>query len=859
MNKTDEEFLKKLLSTFKVEAQEHLLKISSGLFELEKVPVGEKQMELLETIFREAHSLKGAARSVNLTEVERICQAMEHVFAGLKRKEITLSPTLFDVLHGVVDSLDKCLSSTEIERTAEEKSKISILLQQLKGISSNVFPPPPHEGLKEIESKNPLEGVQAIPSTGESQSGGEQSPLHLPGSQKPFVPEKPSGTDTVRISSIKLNSLLLQVEEMLSVKLMTNQRAADLKEIKAILNLWKQKWTKVQPEVRRVRQLLKRENKLRQGRVGYTDPIPGPRLLEFLDWSHATIGSLENRLAMLTRSAEYDSRFLGGMVDNLLEDMKKVLMLPFSSLLEIFPKLIRELSRDLGKDVELVIQGGEIEIDKRILEEMKDPFIHLIRNCIDHGIEDPKERIRKKKPPRGTITLSISQKNSNSVEVLISDDGTGIDLTKVKASALKLGLVSQEEVDRLGEQEILSFIFQSGVSTSPLITDISGRGLGLAIVREKVEKLGGLISVETYPQVGSTFRILLPLTLATFRGVLVQVDEHLFVIPSVNVERVVRIKKDEIKTVENKDTITLDGQVVPIVRLADVLELPEREKKVLAHGRVPLRPVQREGANAVDLTVGAQCLTPVLKGMPKISSASLLKLQEKGMESEGMEVRGLFPPSLPLGEAPKFISVLVLGTKEKRIAFSVDKVLNEQEVLVKSLGNQLSRVRNIAGATILGTGKVVPILNVSDLMKSAIKIASGPSRTTPVDKEVEAKRKSILVVEDSITTRTLLKNILESAGYHVKTVVDGVDALTALNNEDFDLVVSDVDMPRLNGFELTAKIRTDKRLSELPVVLVTSLASKEDQERGIDVGANAYIIKSGFEQSNLLEVIQRLI
>ena len=846
MSQTDEEFLKKLLSTFKVEAQEHLMNISSGLFELEKTSVVERQAELIETIFREAHSLKGAARSVNLAEVERICQALEHVFAGLKRREMTLSPALFDKLHGVVDSLGKCLSSPETEQTAEEKSKISTLLQQLKSVSLPMSPSPLYEEPKETESKSSLEIVQVISPGGESQSGSEQSPFHLLESQKPFVPEKPSGTETVRISSIKLNSLLLQVEEMLSVKLAASQHVADLKEIKIILNLWKQKWAKIQPEVRRVRQLLKKENKQPQGeRARHVDPIPGRRLLEFLDWNQTAMGSLESKLTLLTRSAEYNSHFLGGRVDNLLEDMKKVLMLPFSSLLEIFPKLVRELSRDLDKDVELVIQGGEIEIDKRILEEMKDPFIHLIRNCIDHGIESPKERVQKKKPPRGTITLSVSQKNSSSVEVLISDDGAGIDLAKVKSTILKLGLISQEEIDLLGEQEVLSFIFQSGVSTSPFITDISGRGLGLAIVREKVEKLGGLISVETYPHVGSTFRILLPLTLATFRGVLVQVDEHLFVIPSVNVERVARIKKDTIRTVESKDTITLDGQVVPLVRLADVLELPQREKKLEPPG-------QREGFNAVDLSV------KMVKGIPRILSAPALPLYPSPVTAGGLGVREFFPKSISL-ETSQFVSVFVLGTKEKRIAFSVDKVLNEQEVLVKSLGKQLSRVRNIAGATILGTGKVVPILNVSDLMKSAMKIASSPSRTPPVDKNVEVKRKSILLAEDSITTRTLLKNILESAGYHVKTAVDGVDALTALNNEDFDLVVSDVDMPRLNGFELTAKIRADKRLSELPVVLVTSLASKEDQERGIDVGANAYIIKSGFEQSNLLEVIQKLI
>jgi two-component system chemotaxis sensor kinase CheA len=309
-------------------------------------------------------------------------------------------------------------------------------------------------------------------------------------------------------------------------------------------------------------------------------------------------------------------------------------------------------------------------------------------------------------------------------------------------------------------------------------------------VREKVEKLGGVFSVETKPHIGTSLRIILPLMLATFRGILVRVGEHIFIVPNTNIERVVRIKKDDIKTVENRETIQLNGHAVSFAWLDDVLEL--------------------------------------------------LRKEDRGRESE-------------------FIIVLVLVTSGRRIAFGVDEVLNEQEVQAKSLGKQLSRVRNIAGAIVLGTGKVVPILNIPDLMKSAVKVTAGPARVAVEAEEVREKGKSILVVEDSITARTLLKNILEAAGHNVKSAVDGLDAFTSLKTEDFDLVVSDIDMPRMNGFDLTTKIRNDKKLADLPVVLVTALESREDREHGIEVGANAYIVKSSFDQSNLLEVIKRLI
>jgi two-component system chemotaxis sensor kinase CheA len=362
-----------------------------------------------------------------------------------------------------------------------------------------------------------------------------------------------------------------------------------------------------------------------------------------------------------------------------------------------------------------------------------------------------------------------------------------MDMQALKDASIKRGIMSSEDAAKLTDQDLSAIVFQSGVSTSPIITDLSGRGLGLAIVREKIEKLGGQIVLETHRHTGTFFRMILPLTLITFRGLHVTVAEREFIIPTTNVERVVRLKKDEIKTVENRDTLSLNGMTIPLLRLADVLEIKERNG---------------------DLSM---------------------------------------------------MTVLILASQGKRIGFIASKVLNEQEFIIKSLSQPLSRVRNIAGATILGSGKVAPVLNVSDLMKSAVRSAVYGPKPGMSEAKGDVIRKSVLVVEDSITSRMLLKNILETSGYLVTTAVDGIDAMTLLKTHKFDVVVSDVDMPRMNGFNLTEKIRGDKKLSELPVVLVTALESREDKERGIDVGANAYIVKSSFDQSNLLEVIRRLI
>jgi two-component system chemotaxis sensor kinase CheA len=475
-------------------------------------------------------------------------------------------------------------------------------------------------------------------------------------------------------------------------------------------------------------------------------------------------------------------------VDDLLEDSKKMLILPAATLTGMFPKVVRDLCRDQGKEADFEIHGEEVEIDKRILEEMKDPFIHLLRNRVDHGIEKPEQRMRLGKPRRAKITLTVAPVNGSKVELLVSDDGSGIDTDKVKETAVERGLITLRQAMEMSEPEAQALVFHSDISTSPIVTELSGRGLGLAIVREKTEKLGGRVSIESRRHVGTTIRISLPVAVATFRGVLVEVAKRQFVAPAAQVERVLRFTPADVQTVEGRETLSLNGRATSLVRLARILELP----------------VEDRDAN------GATTLA------------------------------------------------IIIGTNDQRVAFAVDAVLNEQEVLVKQLGKPLSRVRNIAAATVLGSGQVACILNAADLLKSARKF-DGPAVPSPAHgKPAQADAPAILVVEDSITSRMLLKGILESAGYRVKTAVDGLEAFATLRTQDFDLVVSDVEMPRLNGFDLTARIRADKKLAELPVVLVTALESREDRERGVDVGANAYLVKSSFDQSNLLEAVRRL-
>ncbi len=735
MGTKDEEFLEQLRATFKVEAGEHVQAIQAGLLELEKTPAPEARRSIVETVFRAAHSLKGAARAADFSSIEAHCQSLEGVFASWKRQENSPSPEVFDTLHRALEDINSALKVPVGPRVSARRT--------------------------------------AVPAT-------EAASLASP------IPEVAIPQETVRIAVAKLDSRLLESEEMLTAKLAAGQRVADFRELSGKLEEWRKAWTAAEPDMRGLRQPrdqagVQEEHGASEGQT---------RLLDFFDWSLDHIKSVESRMVAIGRVAEQDRFAIGKLVDELLEDSKKLLLLPFATITASFPKLVRDLCRDQGKEADLTIQGEDIEIDKRILEEMKDPLVHLLRNCVDHGIETPIERNRRGKASRASIKIEVGQADGNNVQLLVSDDGVGIDTRKVKESAIHHNLISAEEATRLSDGEAQALIFQSEVTTSSIITQVSGRGLGLAIVREKAEKLGGEVSMESRPGLGCTFRIVMPATRATFRGVLVEVAGRLLVVPTSQVERVLRVNSGDLQTIEGRATISFDGRPVALVHLADALGLT---------------------------------------------------LEERGHS--------------PSADAP----VLVLGTSDQRIAFAVDSVLDEQEVLVKPLRKPLSRVRNIAAATVLGSGQVVPILNVADLLKSARKAGGADARNAAGVQPAKAMSRSILVVEDSITSRMLLKGILESAGHNVKTAVDGIEAFTLLRAEKFDLVVSDVEMPRMDGFDLTARIRADKKMSELPVVLVTALETREDRERGIDVGANAYLIKSSFDQSNLLEAVRRLI
>jgi two-component system chemotaxis sensor kinase CheA len=560
--------------------------------------------------------------------------------------------------------------------------------------------------------------------------------------------------------------------------LRNEQRLAEIQALQQRFAHWEKSWRQVRLHRTRLR---------RRGEETRFFPKNLVSLLDFLDLNERYLKDIGAQMNDFVRSFGSDCGRLTFLTHNLQDGIRRLRMLPFATLFDIFPRVVRDLARERGREVALRVEGAATEVDRYVLEAMKDPLTHLLRNAVDHAIEPPDQREAAGKPRYGTIRLRAAQRG-NTVVLEVADDGAGIDLQAVRQAAVARGLLTAQEAASLNDQEAIHFIFRSGLSTMSQATELSGRGVGLDVVRENLERLHGLIQVDTAPGEGTTFTLTVPLTLATSHVLLVGVGGQTVAVPTTTVERILKVDAAAVGRIEGRPAVRANGRLLPLFSLAQILELPHAE-----------------------------------------------------------------PHLAPGQKAP----VVVLGVAERRVAFRVGELQGIHEVVVKRLGPQLRRVRNVAGATVLGTGQVVIILNVADLMKSAL---AGTALAAPPPVEVrEVRRHRVLVVDDSITTRTLEKNILENAGYEVLVAADGEEAWALVQSEFLDAVVADIAMPRMDGFILTEKIKGGERFKELPVVLVTSLESPEDKIRGLEAGADAYITKATFDQQDLLETIERLI
>ena len=591
----------------------------------------------------------------------------------------------------------------------------------------------------------------------------------------------PRDQGSVRVSLAKLDTLLTESGELAVTQLRIAQRLEELRGLQRQLERWQRDMTRT----RSARARLRRAHAHTPGR-------DAEGLLRAAEHADQEVVSILQRTRELVGDLSQNTAHLATVANAIGQQVMAIRLLPAGTVFSPLERLVRDLSRQMGKEARLEVSGTETEIDRRILDELRDPLMHMVRNTVDHAIEPPAERAQAGKPPHGTLKLSAVQRGDR-VQIVVEDDGCGLDVEGIRATAVRRGLLSAERANALDTPALIELIFHPGFSTRGTVSEVSGRGVGLDVVREQVNKLGGDIDVRTTRGRGTVFTITVPLTLATTRVLLVEDCGQTYAVPSSNIERTGRVRASDLHQLEGRLAVQIDGRAVPVVELSTVLST---SRAGVTHTPDVWRPF------------------------------------------------------------------FVLPQGNRAVAVLADRLVDETELVVKPLSAPLTRVRHVGGAAVLGTGHVVVILNPSDVFKSAagnLDRAPRLAAAEPLVAQAEKPKHRVLVVDDSVMTRTLERTILEAAGYTVVVATDGAHALEILDQTAVNAIVSDVEMPRMNGFELTAAVRQDERWRHLPVVLVTSLDSPDHVERGASAGADAYIVKGRFDQNDLLQTVGRLL
>lgn len=746
------------LSEFREEAREYLQRLNASLLSLEHDPA---QHEYVQKMKKTAHNLKGAARIIEFKNIEDISHGLEYVLEAIESKRIAVTPELatalficFDFLQILVERLTKGLKvevdshemSTEVQKIATGEVSPEYFSQKYKITLEKIK--------KESEAKG-------------------NSPI------KNDLNGNTEKEELFKVKSAKMDELLGIVSHITIDKI---KMEASLKECRALLDA-----------IRNYHKIVKYYAKetAAQKQAG-SQEIKSEVVLK-------GIGDIEKQTYNYYKDYEITVNNMSLILDKLQERSLRLHMLPLNSIFSLFPRVVRDMSLSYHKEIELEIKGEETELDRKMIEVIKEPLIHLVRNAIDHGIESEEERKEKGKSLKGRVMLRSWQEGEY-VLISVEDDGRGIDPEQVKAVALQKNIVSAAEIEQMGPREIMYLVFRNGFTTSPEITKISGRGVGLDIVRDQVEQLKGEVVLDSQLDAGTIIVLRLPLTLILSAILLVDAAGASFGIPIANIEQILIVETKKIQVSEGKKVISLGRRIVPLVNLAELLGMPGVDKVQETREKVP-------------------------------------------------------------------VIVVVYGRQRK--GFVVDTITSEQEVVVKTLGEYLGKIENIAGAAILGNGDIAFILNVPDLMSAANvrsyinapSLEQQPNIASPAaeKKKPEKFQKVILLVEDSLTTREMEKNILETVGYKVVMAIDGLEAVNQIVSQKIDLIITDIEMPNMDGIQLTHNLKQDAKYKHIPIIIVTAVESVEDKRRGIEAGAEAYILKSEFDQTNLLQTVESFI
>ncbi len=767
-----------MFELFKAEAETHSRTLSDGLLALEARP---DELAHLDSLMRAAHSIKGAARIIQLDPLVELAHAMEDCFVAVGRGEQSLPPERVDQLLRGVDLFQAlaalpedqlagwleanrgiCASlATEVRQppVASSKSSAPVVAQQ-----AGPQPLPPSADATQSPAPAPIRET-ATPDQAAIPAGGSGEPGETPASatRPEAATQEPAGDDrAVPVSAANLNRILrLASESMIEARRLQSMTQSLTRLRKVGRRLFSRLEQAGTGDARTAGKAWDEVRRLQEG---------WDRLMQ----EHTS--GLESALWQSERTSTA-----------LYHEVLGSRMRPFSEGTTAFPRMIRDLARTLGKRVSFDVQGGSVAVDRDILRKLEAPLNHLLRNCVDHGLESPEARRAAGKPETGRIVLS-ARHHAGMLTVQVCDDGRGIDPEAVRRKVLERKLAAPDLVANLGRDELFEFLFLPGFTTAGAVTEVSGRGVGLDVVQNMVQEVSGSVRVESQPGQSTTFTLRLPVTLSVVRAALAEISGEPYAFPLSRLQRILRVDATECRPVQGRQQLLLDGRSVGLISAAEILGLPETQ------------------------IAGDQ------------------------------------------------LSVIVLDDGGQLYGLLVDRFVGEQDLVVRQLDARLGHVPHISSAAITESGEPLLIVDIEDLLRSMQqRLAEGRLHGLRSFRHAEVGRaKRVLVVDDSLTVREVERQLLQAHGYEVDVAVDGRDGWTALRSGHYDLLVTDVDMPRMNGIELIRTVRADARLADLPVVVVSYKDREQDRLLGLEAGANAYLTKGSFHDDTFISTVRDL-
>ncbi|WRE39237.1 chemotaxis histidine kinase/response regulator CheAY2 [Helicobacter pylori] len=794
--------LQEIMEDFLIEAFEMNEQLDQDLVELEHNP---EDLDLLNRIFRVAHTIKGSSSFLNLNILTHLTHNMEDVLNRARKGEIKITPDIMDVVLRSIDLMKTLLVTirdTGSDTNNGKENEIEEAVKQLQAITSqNLEGAKETSGTKETPQKEAKEKAKE-----ENKENKAKAPTaENPASDNPLADEP--DLDYANMSAEEVEA---EIERLLNKRQEADKerRAQKKQEAKQEVTPTKEAPKTETPKAPKTETKAKakadtEENKAPSIGVEQTVRVDVRRLDHLMN----LIGELvlgKNRLIRIYSDVEerYDGeKFLeelnqvvssiSAVTTDLQLAVMKTRMQPVGKVFNKFPRMVRDLSRELGKSIELIIEGEETELDKSIVEEIGDPLIHIIRNSCDHGIEPLEERRRLNKPETGKVQLS-AYNEGNHIVIKISDDGKGLDPVMLKEKAVEKGVISERDAEGMSDREAFNLIFKPGFSTAKVVSNVSGRGVGMDVVKTNIEKLNGIIEIDSEVGVGTTQKLKIPLTLAIIQALLVGVQEEYYAIPLSSVLETVRISQDEIYTVDGKSVLRLRDEVLSLVRLSDIFK--------------------------VDAIL----------------------------------------------ESNSDVYVVIIGLADQKIGVIVDYLIGQEEVVIKSLGYYLKNTRGIAGATVRGDGKITLIVDVGAMMDMAKSIKV--NITTLMNESENTKSKNspsdyiVLAIDDSSTDRAIIRKCLKPLGITLLEATNGLEGLEMLKNGDKipDAILVDIEMPKMDGYTFASEVRKYNKFKNLPLIAVTSRVTKTDRMRGVESGMTEYITKP-YSGEYLTTVVKRSI